>query len=548
MGTYVFFILTILLLSALVISQILRGKELRKNTYDKIKSDFGNSDNFCGPTTCFDRTPSVFGYMQDKYPESFCIDDITVNDLSLRDLYSRMNRCVTKAGEEYLYCRFRLLSDDTDDLYEQTVEYAGCEDKAVEIIYILKDAAGGGQYDGFAGIRELREKTGDNIVSDIIPLVLLALSIASIALWPVLGIIATLVMICVCIWGYFRGRRQMDDSLKGFIAALKAVSCSKRLAKAGCTAFDRYRELELLLKGSFLISVKDQTSSSPLSILFDYVRMITHIDIIAYKLKISRIAGCIELLESLYCDIGKLDCALATASYIKGKKYCRAKVSGAYQINAKQIYHPLVATPVYNDFSAQRGILITGSNASGKSTFLKAVAVNVLFARSFGIAFADEFETGKFRLYTSMALSDNLLGKESYYVVEARSIKRMCDVAGRDCLFIIDEVLKGTNTVERIAAGANILKYLCNKNALCFAATHDRELTHLLKDEMDMYHFTEEIHEDSVTFPFVIRSGVANNANAIRLLAMLGFDSHIVNMADSLVEHYDQTGNWTDIK
>ena len=148
-------------------------------------------------------------------------------------------------------------------------------------------------------------------------------------------------------------------------------------------------------------------------------------------------------------------------------------------------------------------------------------------------------------LYTSMALSDNILSEESYYVVEARSIKRICDASSAPCLCIIDEVLNGTNTTERIAASSRILKYLCKPNVLCFAATHDLELSYLLEDDMDCYFFTEEITGDNVTFPFIIHKGRSDRTNAIRLLAMLGFDEEIVRSADRDVQHYLKTGNWS---
>ena len=112
-------------------------------------------------------------------------------------------------------------------------------------------------------------------------------------------------------------------------------------------------------------------------------------------------------------------------------------------------------------------------------------------------------------------------------------------------LCIIDEVFRGTNTVERIAASTALLEFLGKGKCLCFAATHDRELCTLLKDSYEMYHFTEEINEDNVTFPFLLKKGVSDTTNAIRLLDMLGFDEAITDKANKLVDHYKNTGNWT---
>ena len=543
MGTYVFWLLIIALAAALVISGVSRDIAHRKKFISRIKEEFGSCEDTCHGTDAFRETPALFGYMTGKYPDSFVIDDITVSDLSLRDIYSRMNRCVTSPGEEFLYCRMRQLPAGEGGLYEDIAGYAKDPDRACAIIYILATQIGKSA-DAFRQIMALSVASAGSITTDLVMLFFLAAAIVMIAIAPVWGLVLTLVMLVICIWGYFRERALMDDNLKGFSYALRLIRGARHL-EGECADIAKYSPLYGLLRGAFLIPMRDMTSSNPLTILLDYMRMITHIDIIVYKLKLWKLQKNIGLVEELYCDIGKLDCLLAMASYIKNRKHCRAEVTDEYRIKAGQIYHPLVQNPVYNDFEATRGMIITGSNASGKSTFLKAVAVSVLFAGSLGFAFADSFRTGRYRIYTSMALADNLLGNESYYVVEARSIKRMCDVAAADCLFIIDEVLKGTNTVERIAAGANILRALCESSAMCFAATHDLELAYLLDDAMDKYHFTEEIHENRVEFPFLIKKGVSESTNAIRLLAMLGFDDGIVDAAGELAEKYNKTGSWS---
>ena len=89
-----------------------------------------------------------------------------------------------------------------------------------------------------------------------------------------------------------------------------------------------------------------------------------------------------------------------------------------------------------------------------------------------------------------MALKDDLLGRESYYLAEIRSLKRILDETGEEypVLCFVDEVLRGTNTVERIAASAQILESLSGRNVICFAATHDIELTYILEDDYENYH------------------------------------------------------------
>ena len=116
-----------------------------------------------------------------------------------------------------------------------------------------------------------------------------------------------------------------------------------------------------------------------------------------------------------------------------------------------------------------------------------------------------------------MALKDDLLGGESYYIVEIRSMKRIIDETKKNqkVLCFVDEVLRGTNTVERIAASCEILKSLSKRGTICFAATHDIELTDLLNEEYDNYHFEEEIEQGDVVFNYILKPGKATTRNAI---------------------------------
>ena len=103
-------------------------------------------------------------------------------------------------------------------------------------------------------------------------------------------------------------------------------------------------------------------------------------------------------------------------------------------------------------------------------------------------------------------------------------------------LGFVDEVLRGTNTIERIAASSAILRNLNLKGVLVFAATHDLELTKILEEEYDNYHFTEVIDAEDVRFPYKLAEGKAVSRNAIRLLISMGYDSDIIDGAIEMVK------------
>ena len=151
-----------------------------------------------------------------------------------------------------------------------------------------------------------------------------------------------------------------------------------------------------------------------------------------------------------------------------------------------------------------------------------------------------------------MALRDSLESGESYYIVEIKALKRIMDAAADDTLqnpllCFVDEVLRGTNTIERIAASTKILENLSKEQVFCFAATHDIELTHVLETQYDNFHFEEEIKDGDVLFSYHLKKGRAVSRNAIRLLQVIGFDEAMIQSADRMAANFMETGEWEEV-
>ena len=132
--------------------------------------------------------------------------------------------------------------------------------------------------------------------------------------------------------------------------------------------------------------------------------------------------------------------------------------------------------------------------------------------------------------------------------VEIKALKRIVNAAEINAknplLCFVDEVLRGTNTVERIAASTQILEKLSENNVICFAATHDIELTHLLENKYDNFHFEEEVKKGDVLFSYRLLGGRAHTRNAIKLLEIIGFSKDIINKADNMANSFLKTGEW----
>ena len=281
----------------------------------------------------------------------------------------------------------------------------------------------------------------------------------------------------------------------------------------------------------------------------DYIRMLTHIDLIKFSAMMKAMQKYQKEIQGLMKIFGYLDSMISIASFRESLPYYslpELREEKSTYLKVENLYHPLLSHPVANSIEAQKGILVTGSNASGKSTFLKNIAVNTILSQTIYTATATACQAPYFKVMTSMALRDDLESGESYFIVEIRSLKRILDEAEKEgCLLcIIDEVLRGTNTIERIGASSQILADLRRDQVLPFAATHDIDLSYILEDLYENYHFEEEVKEHEVFFNYLLKEGRVTTRNAIRLLEMTGYKESLVEGAKRSVEAFEKTGIW----
>ena len=299
-----------------------------------------------------------------------------------------------------------------------------------------------------------------------------------------------------------------------------------------------------------LVNTKESQGGAA-NMIFAYFHTFFLLDLIEYSSVVSGVKSYEKAILQMAEDLGLLDFALSAASYRESLSYyCRPEFldekKAGCRIDVEELYHPLLTHPVANSLYAEGGILLTGSNASGKSTFMKNMAVNAILAQALNTSLSKRYRGVVCRIMTSMALRDNLAQGESYFVVEAKSLKRILEASREKTplLCVIDEVLRGTNTTERIAASESVLAALRRANVLCLAATHDTELTYLLEDLYTNYHFEEQITAQSISFPYRLEQGPARGKNAIALLGNMGIDEKIVKQAERRAAEFETTGSW----
>ncbi len=241
-------------------------------------------------------------------------------------------------------------------------------------------------------------------------------------------------------------------------------------------------------------------------------------------------------IETLFNYVGNIDASISVASLRAGKlKTCQPTlVPVRKEIVAKNIYHPLIKNSEKNDLTIKdKSILITGSNMSGKSTFLRTFVINSILAQTIHTCFADEFVSPILKQFSSIRIDDNIFQGKSYYFQEVNVMSSLIEEVGSSdqTLFILDEVFKGTNTIERISAAKAILSYLNKRNNIVLVSTHDIELADMLKDEYNLYHFTETIENNELHFDHRIKPGQLTTRNAIRILEIANYPAEIISEA-----------------
>lgn len=294
---------------------------------------------------------------------------------------------------------------------------------------------------------------------------------------------------------------------------------------------------------------RGNSSGDILAMVLDYIRMVFHVDLIKFDSMLNTVRGHIGDVDAMIETVGYVETVIAIWIFRESlgeTGWCTPDFTAEKGLSLEAGYHPLLRAPVKNGIAAGKGVLLTGSNASGKSTFLKMVAINAILAQTIHTCTADSYRAPFYHVYSSMALRDDMESGESYYIVEIKALKRILDAAAGDApiLCFVDEVLRGTNTVERIAASTQILKSLGRTGILCFAATHDIELTELLQGEFDNYHFEEDVAEGDVVFNYRLKEGKATTRNAIKLLELMGYDRDVIEKASAQAERFAADGVW----
>jgi hypothetical protein len=473
-------------------------------------------------------------------------------DLDFDALFGRMDRCASAVGQQWLWARLRTPLRDAS---------------ALERFDALASAFGGvgSPRDGLR--RSLARLTGAS--SYLLPYLLYGdlpsrpaayraaplltgAAVGAVVAAFAFGVPGFLALVAVCavnIVVRLSFRMKVAPALGSLPAVRALLKTGLDLARPGSGLPDGVRArldaavapLHGLLRTTGWLAIETDARDELSRLLYEYVNLVFLLDVNALLFSLGLLGERRDSLRELFDTVGEVDGALSTARFRESLPFwCRPSFTAVGRgLRVEELFHPLLEAPVANSLALDGpSLLVTGSNMSGKTTFLKTLGVNALLARTIATCSARRWEGPAYDVVSAMGRSESLAEGTSYYLSEVWRVGSLVQGADEPVprLFLLDELFRGTNTVERISAGRAVLARLARGPHLTAVASHDLELVPLLRGAYVSYHFREEIAGGVLSFDYRLRPGPSSTRNAIALLGWASYPAEVVADATATVE------------
>ncbi len=521
---------------------------LFSNGKDNSDLVFGDSK----PDFVFDDRIEYFFRKKEKNNSFQVVSDRTSDDLDVNELFAYLDRTKTRVGQQFLYDRIRTIpsisysDENREKIIDKFLSDNEFREKIEKILSRLDDN------DNYYVSRLLYEDQAKlpKWYSHIIVLpIFLFLTFISVFFIPKMMYLLTLIVVINALV-HFQNKNYIYQYIISIPQIIKMNFIVQKLKNTN--AFDVINpeiskailEVDKLKKKMWFFSLEKPLESEIMILLWailEILKIVTLIEPISFKNILKQLNLKKEYIREQFCYLGEIDALYSIASLRYGQKmYCRPEINQNSKIfETSGIYHPLIEDCVPNDISIKdESIIITGSNMSGKTSFMRSIGVNILTGLTLNTCFAESFTFPFSRLFSVIRINDSLLNKKSYYLEETMAIKEVIEAStsGNHNIFILDEIFKGTNTIERIAAAKAVLSYITQNNNLVFVTTHDSRLVQLLEGEYDFYYFCESVSEEEIHFDYKLYKGINSSGNAIKILKMNKYPETVVKEAFEIAE------------
>jgi hypothetical protein len=485
------------------------------------------------------------GWLRSRYfeltrsspPASSHVDDKTWKDLEFDRILSTLDTTVTPIGSQYLYKQLRTYSDETCELLKDDQPLR--EEIQVTLAHLRDDA--------HADIADLlfgpppqkpKHHVAVYVGSAAAALALVAAFLLPFGIWLFLAALAVNLGVLYVLAPQIRtGSNALKKMARAIGVAERLSNIRTQRSVPQLTRLVASRSERSEIRRKFKRFAIDRDTPA-VGYVYVWLELILLLDLLVYISTVDTFNLHRAHLVETYELLGSLDAAIAIACFMhRVPEHCHPRIVADALIDIQRGHHPLIANPTSNSVRLDgKSALVTGTNMAGKTTFIKMVGTNVVLGRTLGVCLASSATLPRSSVMACIHGEHSIASGKSHYFAAIETILSFLVAAERgECrVFLIDELFRGTNTTERIAAAKAVLEALSG-HAQVLVTTHDVELQSLLGQRFDMFHFQENPDLEEV-FDHRIRPGAYWGTNAIRLLAKVGFPRAIIEEATRLAQ------------
>lgn len=495
-------------------------------------------------------------YFHNKvHKDSFqVISDRTCNDLDFQELFMFLDRTCSKVGQQYLYNKLRAIPAGLNhiEVKEKIIrQFSNDEDFRIKTQLQLDQLKKNDAYYISSLFQDSHLKPPKWFKAVYFLSAISFLSFILLFIYPQVFLFFPVIVTINLVFHYWNKKNMLKYlNLMPQLLILKSTanklynnSLLKKINPALDSSLKTFRQIKSrMLFFQLEARLQGEVEAIAWSVL-ELVKIIFLLEPILLFSALSRLENKRKDLEEVYCFVGEIDTLLSIASLRNSvDTYCLPVIKKDGLVSARHIYHPLIVGCTTNNIEVtDKSILLTGSNMSGKTSFIRTIGTNVITGMTLNTCFAEAMTMPRLHIHSAIRISDDMLNNKSYYFEEVLTIKHMLEksIHEKHNLFLLDELFKGTNTVERISAGKAVLSALSKNQNIVFVSTHDIELTEMLSEEYELYHFSEKVDQKNIAFDYKLKEGPLKNRNAIKILQLNEYPEKIVKEAMAIAERLD---------
>jgi len=550
-----YFLFTLLFLAIVLgfslISSYYGKLRAEEKKLDKIKSKWGKPVN---TRRNFDLIKTYLNADKgwDRLP------DVTAEDIDLKSVFNYIDRTSSKPGKQYLYKKLHFPETNREKLLELDAKVEAInKDRPNRELIELQLSKLNNTYAYY--IADLFLKTHESMFVPImnfyirfVPLVIVALVVSLVVYPNPISVLLLLFFVGYNVVLHYANKKKISaytnslpqllimHNVAVWLVKHSGLDDNEPVKNSLKNLLGLKRSLSIINLESKLINGAGDLSYA----VFQLIKTLFLLEPRIYASSIKHIEKYREDIELVYQYIAEIDMLVAIQSVREGLPYYSKPqfIATDAQMNITDLYHPLIDKCVTNSLytRADKGALITGSNMSGKTTFIKAIAVNTLLAQTLFTSCTREYKAPFLKIQTSIKTSDSIEEQKSYFQAQAQSIltimSRSNEVEQVKSLVIIDEIFRGTNTIERIAAAKSVLSYITANQNFVFVSTHDLELAELLDEDFAIYSFEDSKSGAVLVFDYKLKEGLLKSRNGIAILESMGYPDSVIEDANIVSE------------